>query len=98
MTTASASAVNRYLLTPVNKTTGKKTIAVLKVAASTASWTSLPPSSAALTLSEPISKCRKMFSSTTTELSINRESRYWVSLLFHKTETGKGIAGAGGTD
>src|ERR1700733_10120278 len=74
MTTANANAVKRYLLTPVSRTTGKKTMAVLNVAASTASCTSLPPSCEAFTLSEPISKWRKMFSSTTTELSMRRDN------------------------
>ena len=49
-------------------------MAVVKVAASTASWTSWPPRSAAVTASSPSSRWRKMFSSTTTELSIKRES------------------------
>ena len=38
-----ANAVNRYLLTPDRNTTGKNTIAVMKVAASTAKATSRPP-------------------------------------------------------
>ena len=66
--------MNRYLLTPYRNTTGKNTIAVVNVAASTASWTSWPPRSAAVTASSPSSMWRKMFSSTTTELSISRES------------------------
>jgi hypothetical protein len=37
ITTASARAKKRYLLTPVRRTTGKKTMAVLNVAANTAS-------------------------------------------------------------
>src|SRR6201990_1589710 len=74
ITTPSASAVDTYLLTPVSNATGKKTMAVLQVAARTANWTSFPPFSAASTLFEPISKCRKMFSTTTTELSMSRDS------------------------
>src|SRR5271170_2113811 len=70
-----ASAVNRYLLTPYKKMTGKKTIAVVKVAASTANCTSLPPRSAATSGDSPSSRWRKIFSRTMTELSINRENR-----------------------
>src|SRR5438270_13704229 len=73
-TTDSASDVNRNRLTPYRNTTGKKTMAVVNVAASTGSATSRPPTSAASTGDLPISKCRKMFSSTTTELSISREN------------------------
>src|SRR5579862_4382350 len=54
--------------------TGKKTIAVVSVAASTGKATSRPPRSAATSGASPISLWRKMFSSTTTELSINREN------------------------
>ena len=72
--TAVARATNRNRLTPYRKTTGKNTIDVAIVAASTASATSLPPFSAATSGDSPISKCRKIFSSTITELSINREN------------------------
>ena len=51
---ASASAVKIYLLTPTRKTTGKKTMLVAQVAASTANWTSLPPFSDAAPGSSPI--------------------------------------------
>lgn len=49
-------------------------MAVVIVAASTASATSFPPCSAAISGGSPISMCRKIFSSTITELSINREN------------------------
>ena len=52
-TTPRASAVKRYLLTPERKTTGKNTIAVVMVAARTASATSRRPSSAAVWASSP---------------------------------------------
>ena len=48
-------------------------MAVVKVAASTANCTSLPPTSAATSGAAPISRWRKIFSRTTTELSIKRE-------------------------
>src|SRR5262249_62039152 len=68
--TATASATNRNRLTPYRNTTGKNTIAVVRVAASTASATSRPPLCAACSSASPISKWRQQFSSTTTELSI----------------------------
>ena len=46
---------------------------MVKVAANTGIATSLPPFSAATSGVSPISRWRKMFSSTTTELSISRE-------------------------
>src|ERR1700761_6288399 len=72
-TTPSARGVKMYLLTPVKNVTGKNTIDVVEVAASTASDTSMPPFSAASCGGVPISIKRKMFSSTTTESSIRRE-------------------------
>ena len=48
-------------------------MAVVKVAASTGSATSRPPISDASSGDLPISIWRKIFSNTTTELSINRE-------------------------
>src|SRR5208283_3157739 len=72
--TDDASAMNRNLLTPYRNMTGKKTMTVASVAASTGSATSRPPRSAANSGDSPISRWRKMFSSTTTELSINREN------------------------
>ena len=48
-------------------------MAVVSVAASTGSATSSPPRSAATSGGSPSSMWRKMFSSTTTELSISRE-------------------------
>ena len=47
-TTPSASGVKMYLLTPLKNVTGKKTMEVVKVAASTAIETSVPPFSAAI--------------------------------------------------
>ncbi len=44
-----------YLLMPVRKATGKKTMEVVDVAASTASDTSMPPFSAASAGGDPIS-------------------------------------------
>ncbi len=73
-TTASASDENKYLLTPSSRVTGKNTTTVVSVAASTGSATSRPPLIAACTGCSPVSRWRKMFSSTTTELSISRES------------------------
>src|SRR6201996_1729150 len=72
-TTPSPSGVKMYLLMPVRNATGKKTIEVVEVAASTASETSMPPFSAASRGEVPISMKRKIFSSTTTESSIKRE-------------------------
>src|ERR1017187_1583766 len=72
-TTPRASGVKMYLLTPLRKVTGKKTIDVVEVAASTARDTSMPPFSAASRGGCPISMNRKIFSSTTTESSISRE-------------------------
>src|SRR5258708_3388466 len=72
-TTVSARALNRYRLTPYRKVTGKKTTAVVRVEAKTGSATSLAPFSAASIELSPKSMRRKMFSSTTTESSINRE-------------------------
>src|ERR1700728_3554396 len=72
-TTPSPSGVNMYLLMPERNATGKNTMEVVEVAASTASATSMPPFSAASRGGVPISIKRKMFSSTTTESSINRE-------------------------
>ena len=54
-TTPSASGVNRYLLTPERAATGRKTIEVVTVAASTARETSVPPFSAAMRGGSPIS-------------------------------------------
>ena len=62
-----------YLLIPERNVTGKKTIEVVEVAARTARDTSMPPFSAATLGGSPISMKRKIFSSTTTESSINRE-------------------------
>src|SRR5580692_4484462 len=73
ITTPSASGVKMYLLIPDKNVTGKNTMDVVDVAASTASATSMPPFSAASRGATPISIKRKMFSSTTTESSINRE-------------------------
>ena len=42
-TTPRARGAKMYLLTPLNEATGKKTMAVVKVAASTAIATSVPP-------------------------------------------------------
>src|ERR1700734_929917 len=72
-TTPSARGVKIYLLTPERKVTGKKTMEVVEVAASTARETSMPPCSAASLGGTPISIKRKIFSSTTTESSIKRE-------------------------
>ena len=72
-TTPSASGVKMYLLTPVKNVTGKNTMEVVNVAASTAIETSVPPFSAATSGDSPISMWRKMFSSTMTPLSIRRE-------------------------
>ncbi|GAC1526469.1 MAG: hypothetical protein NVS2B4_03210 [Ramlibacter sp.] len=55
-TTASASAVNKNLLTPYRNVTGKKTTAVVSVAASTGMATSCPPFSAAISGGSPISR------------------------------------------
>src|SRR5438876_8865183 len=71
--TASANAENRNLLTPYRNVTGKNTTTVVSVEARTGRATSRPPCSAATAGSSPISKCRYMFSSTTTELSMSRE-------------------------
>ena len=73
-TTPSASAVNRYWLTPYNSATGKNTIDVVHVAASTASCNLRSAFLRRHSGGSPISMCRKMFSSTTTELSIKREN------------------------
>src|ERR1700753_4127668 len=73
-TTPSASGVKMYLLTPERNVTGKNTIDVVDVAASTASDTSIPPFSAASHGGVPIAMKRKIFSSTTTESSISREN------------------------
>jgi len=72
-TTANARALNRNWLTPASMVTGKNTTAVVRVAASTGRATSRPPRSAAAAGDSPSSRWRKMFSSTTTELSIRRE-------------------------
>ena len=56
--TARASAENRYLLTPYRNVTGKKTTTVVRVAASTGSATSRPPSSAATSGDSPSSMWR----------------------------------------
>src|SRR5262245_23692223 len=72
-TTASASAENRNRLTPYRNVTGKNTTELVSVAASTAIDTSSPPFSAASAGGSPISRWRKMFSSTITALSIKRE-------------------------
>src|SRR5580692_2594471 len=72
-TTPSPSGVKMYLLIPDKNDTGKKTIDVVEVAASTARETSMPPCSAASRGGTPISIKRKIFSSTTTESSIKRE-------------------------
>src|SRR6516165_7500805 len=56
--TERASAANRNLLTPYRKVTGKKTTAVVKVAASTGIATSLPPRSAATSGASPSSRWR----------------------------------------
>ena len=58
ITTASANAVNKNLLTPYKKVTGKKTTTVVSVAASTARLTSDPPSSAARSRRRALSRCR----------------------------------------
>ena len=68
------AAAKMYLLTPERNVTGKNTIDVVDVAASTASETSIPPFSAASRGGTPISMKRKIFSSTTTESSISREN------------------------
>ena len=73
ITTPRARSVKIYLLTPASRKTGKKTIEVVEVAASTASDTSMPPSAAASAGDFPSSMKRKMFSSTTTESSMRRE-------------------------
>src|SRR5262245_5907044 len=73
-TTASASAEKRNRLTPYRNVTGKKTTELVSVAASTAVDTSAPPFSAATSGGSPISRWRKMFSSTMTALSISREN------------------------
>src|ERR1700685_561741 len=73
-TPANAKGVNKNLLTPYNMVTGKKTTTVVKVAASTGSATSRPPVSAAAGSGSPSSMCRKIFSRTTTELSMRRDS------------------------
>src|SRR5499427_840526 len=73
-TTASASAENRNRLTPYRNVTGKKTTELVSVAASTAIDTSSPPRSAAISGGSPISRWRKMFSSTMTALSMSREN------------------------
>ena len=54
-TTPSARGVKRYLLTPESDMTGKKTMDVVTVAASTANDTSVPPFSAATRGDSPIS-------------------------------------------
>src|SRR5205814_6799425 len=72
-TTVRANAENRNWLTPYRNVTGKNTTAVVSVAANTGRATSRPPFSAATCGVSPSSRCRKIFSSTTTELSINRE-------------------------
>ena len=71
-TTASASALNRYLATPKRNITGKNTMMVVSVEASTGSATSSAPSCAACVGLLPASRCRLMFSSTTTESSTSR--------------------------
>ena len=53
-TTPSASGVKMYLLTPWKKVTGKNTMEVVKVAASTAIDTSSPPFSAATKARSPL--------------------------------------------
>src|ERR1700751_5916141 len=58
ITTASASAVKRNLLTPYRNVTGKNTTTVVRVAARTAMLTSDPPCSAADSDEAPISRCR----------------------------------------
>ena len=55
-TTASASAENRNRLTPYRNITGKNTIELVSVAASTAIETSSPPFSAATSGDSPISR------------------------------------------
>src|SRR6202789_4613330 len=72
-TTPKARGENIHLLIPERNVTGKKTIEVVEVAARTARDTSMPPFSAATLGGSPISMKRKIFSSTTTESSINRE-------------------------
>ena len=54
-TTPRARSVKMYLLTPAKKVTGKNTIDVVDVAASTARETSMPPFSAAMCGASPIS-------------------------------------------
>ena len=71
-TTASARALNRYLATPNRNMTGKNTMQVVMVEASTGSATSSAPSRAACIGSLPCSRWRLMFSSTTTESSTRR--------------------------
>src|ERR1017187_3177359 len=74
ITTASASAENKNLLTPKRKVTGKKTTTVVRVAERTARLTSEPPASAATMGAAPCSSWREMFSSEMTELSMMREN------------------------
>ncbi len=62
-------ALNSSPAIPDTYTIGRNTAMVVKVEAVIASPTSFAPSSAASTASSPSSRCRKIFSNTTIELS-----------------------------
>ena len=69
--TASASAPSSSPATPSTYTMGPNTAMVVSVEAVIARCTSSAPSAAAAAGPRPLSRCRKMFSSTTMELSIS---------------------------